>query len=118
MSPGGLGVKMVERLDSPSAIHARQSDMPWPGTPCVSLGSRDGVLDWESCEFDHHKVLMFFYLVKKALRISPHGKDAWPLGLPDSHPLSGSCILCVGQRVPVPAPHSPGPGPRPSTPHN
>lgn len=52
MPPGGLGVKTVESVDGPSAVHARQSDMP-----------------------DYHEVLMFFYLVKKAPWILPHGKD-------------------------------------------
>lgn len=82
----------------------------WPATPCVSLGSRDRIPDWESCEFNHHEILTFYYLVKMALWSLPHGKDAWQLGL------SGSCMLSMGQPVPVPAPHAPGPSR--STPHH
>lgn len=77
LSSGGLGVKRVESLDGPSAVPARQSDMPWPANPPCS---RHGVLHWESCEFDHHEVLMFFHLIKKAMRILLHWKDAWQLG--------------------------------------
>ena len=42
---GGLGVKRVGSLGSPAAVHTRQSGMPRPATPCVSLGFGERILD-------------------------------------------------------------------------
>lgn len=77
------------------------------GLPTLDV-PRDGVLHWESCEFNHHDVLLPH---KESYADSPPLKGCLATWL-----LCGSCVLGVDQLVPVPAPHSPGLGP--STPHH